>query len=153
MINKELLEILRSMRGRPDLQANIKGEGINGTAQFWGTRFGVICLFDVFGLPKQKFLGLHIHEFGACTPENPPNRFNNAGSHYNPTKSPHPDHLGDLPPLFSNNGHALMAVLIDKFTIQQIRGRSVIIHSQADDFTTQPAGNSGERIACGVINK
>lgn len=151
MINRELFEILRNMSKSPDLEAVISGEGISGEAQFWGTKMGVICLFNVHGLPKQKFLGLHIHEFGACTPTMPPNRFSGAGPHFNPSDKPHPEHLGDLPPLYTNDGHALSAVLINKFTISQIKGKSVVIHSAADDFTTQPAGNSGERIACGVI--
>ena len=94
--------------------------------------------------------GFHIHEGNACTGnENDP--FANAGGHYNPTNCPHPYHAGDLPPLFSNNGYAFMSVLINKFTVNEIIGRTVIIHSQPDDFTTQPSGNSGKKIACGEI--
>lgn len=151
MIDLELIAIFKNLRSSPDLSAKIVGDKINGSAQFWGTKYGVVCLVNVKGLPKQKFLGLHIHENGVCSPTSPPNKFSEAGGHYNPTNALHPNHLGDLPPLYSNNGHALMAVLIDKFTINQIKGRTIIIHSQTDDFATQPAGNSGERIACGVI--
>ena len=148
MISLEAMQILAKIKKSPDLSAKISGENkIKGTAYFWGTKWGVVCLFDVHNLPEQKFLGLHIHEFGACVPP----KYESAGSHFNPTNAAHPNHAGDLPPLYSNHGHALSAVLIDKFTINDIKGRSVIIHSQPDDFTTQPAGNSGVRIACGVI--
>ncbi len=148
MINFESMQILNKIRSKPDLSANIEGENISGNAYFWGTRYGVVCLFDVFGLPPNKFLGLHIHEGGTCTP---PNSFTDAGAHLNLTNTTHPNHMGDLPPLYSNSGHALSASLINKFTLNDIKGRTVIIHSQADDFRSQPAGDSGTRIACGVI--
>ena len=66
---------------------------------------------------------------------------------------PHPYHTGDLPPLFSEDGQAWMAVYISKFTPEQIVGRTIIIHGNVDDFTTQPSGNSGPMIACGVIRE
>ncbi|MCB5484688.1 superoxide dismutase family protein, partial [Blautia faecis] len=53
-----------------------------------------------------------------------------------------------MPPLFSEDGQAWMAVYIAKFTPEQIVGRSIIIHGNVDDFTTQPSGNSGPMIAC-----
>lgn len=84
------------------------------------------------------------------TPENP---FGNAGGHYSTTNCPHPYHTGDLPPLFSEDGQAWMAVYISKFTPEQIVGRTIIIHGNVDDFTTQPSGNSGPMIACGVIRE
>lgn len=63
-------------------------------------------------------------------------------------------HAGDLPPLLSNaRGKAFGAVLCDGFTLNEILGKSVIIHRAPDDFTSQPAGNAGERIACGTIVK
>ena len=63
----------------------------------------------------------------------------------------HPMHSGDLPPLLSATGRAYMAVLTDRFSIGQIIGKTVVVHSRADDFQSQPAGNAGEKIACGVI--
>ncbi len=59
--------------------------------------------------------------------------------------------MGDLPPLFENNGYAYMSVLINKFKIKDIIGRVVIIHDMPDDFNSQPSGNSGKKIACGKI--
>jgi len=58
-----------------------------------------------------------------------------------------------LIPLFSNSGYAWSSFLTNRFTVDQIIGRTVIIHSDPDDFTTQPSGNSGKKIACGEIIK
>jgi Cu-Zn family superoxide dismutase len=93
---------------------------------------------------------MHIHEGGSCT-GNAADPFADAGSHYNPEGCEHPAHAGDLPPLFSNRGTAWGAVLTDRFSVGEISGKTVIIHLNPDDFTTQPAGNSGAKIACGVI--
>lgn len=70
---------------------------------------------------------------------------------YNEDTLPHGNHIGDFPVLFSNNGYARMSFFTDKFKPEDIIGRSVIIHQNPDDYRTQPAGNSGKRIACGVI--
>ena len=88
----------------------------------------------------------------SCT-GNSEDEFANAKAHYNPTKCPHPYHSGDLPPLIENNGDCYMCVLINKFKIKDIIGKVVIIHDMPDDFTTQPSGNSGKKIACGKIEK
>jgi len=56
-----------------------------------------------------------------------------------------------LPPLYENNGYAYMSVLINKFKVKDIIGKTVIIHESPDDFTSQPSGNSGKKIACGVV--
>ena len=74
-------------------------------------------------------------------------------THYNPNQCAHPYHAGDLPPLFGSNGYAFEAFLTDRFTVSEVIGRTVIIHSKPDDFSTQPSGNSGEKIACGEIRK
>jgi Cu-Zn family superoxide dismutase len=103
----------------------------------------------------KEFLPLlvhHIHEGGKCSGnENDP--FADAGTHFNPYNCAHPEHAGDLPPLFGNKGYAWSSVLTNRFTVSDVIGRTVIIHSRPDDFTTQPAGNSGEKIACGVIRR
>ena len=77
--------------------------------------------------------------------------FPNSGTHYNPNRCPHPYHAGDMPPLFSADGYAFLSFVTNRFTAKEIRGRTIILHSQTDDFTTQPSGNSGTKIACGVI--
>lgn len=64
---------------------------------------------------------------------------------------PHGNHAGDFPVLFSNNGYARMSFFTDKFRVRDIIGRSVMIHENPDDYRSQPPGDSGKRIACGVI--
>lgn len=143
-----------------DAKAHIKGgknyPNIDGTVTFKETKKGVLVTAKINGLPQSKtnctgrFFGLHIHDGTSCT-GNATDEFANAKSHLNPTKCPHPFHMGDLPPLIENNGKAYMSVLINRFKIKDIMGKVVIIHDMPDDFTTQPSGNSGTKIACGKI--
>lgn len=79
--------------------------------------------------------------------------FPNTGNHYNPGNVPHPEHAGDLLPLLSNNGYAWMSFYTARVNVEDIIGRSVVIHSMRDDFTTQPSGNSGDKIGCGMIER
>lgn len=71
--------------------------------------------------------------------------------HYNPDNCQHLYHAGDMPPLFGVDGSAVLLFLTNRFSVEEIIGRTVIIHARPDDFMTQPSGNSGEKIACGVI--
>lgn len=147
-------------QGRPAAVAQIQGSSqypaLHGTVSFYPALRGTLVAAEFFGLPasgnpcQSPVLGFHIHEGGSCTgDESDP--FKDAGMHYNPKGCPHPFHAGDLPPLFSNNGYAWMCVLTNRARVKELVGRTVIIHSAPDDFTTQPSGNSGEKIACGVI--
>lgn len=77
--------------------------------------------------------------------------FSDTGNHYNPTEAPHPSHSGDLPPLMLCNGGVCQSVTTNRFKVQDIIGRTVIIHNMPDDFSSQPSGNAGIKIACGVI--
>lgn len=141
-------------------KAHIKGgrkyPQINGIITFKETKEGILVTAKINGLPQSKnhytgnFFGLHIHEGIDCT-GNLNDEFANAKTHLNLSNCPHPFHMGDLPPLIENNGYAYMSVLINKFKIKDILGRVVIIHDSPDDFTTQPSGNSGTKIACGKI--
>ena len=122
----------------------IDGEEINGLVYFYQTELGMVLIWSVGGLPVDtescggSVFAMHIHD---------------GNSHYNPYDCPHPYHAGDLPPLFSNGGSAFGAVLTTRFGLQEILGKTVVIHSRADDFTSQPSGNAGEMIASGVIRK
>lgn len=108
---------------------------------------GVIITAEIIGLPQETgFLGMHIHEFGDCTLP-----FDKTGSHYNPGKEVHPMHAGDLPSLLNNNGYAYLSFYDQRFAVKDVVGKSIIIHSKRDDFTSQPSGDSGEKIGCGVI--
>ncbi|MDO5556888.1 MAG: superoxide dismutase family protein [Clostridia bacterium] len=145
-----------------DAKADIKGgkdfPKINGTVYFKQTKNGVMVTAKIKNLPQAKdnctgrFFGFHIHSGNSCT-GNAEDEFANVKTHYNPTNCPHPFHKGDLPPLIENNGDAYMSVLINKFTVKDIIGRTVVIHDSPDDFTTQPSGNSGKKIACGVVRR
>ncbi len=144
-----------------DAVAYIRGNAdfpkIYGTVGFKKANGGTWVDVDVKGLPKFTPAtdespqigphGFHIHEKPCGT------NFDEAGSHYNPDNMPHGNHRGDLPALFSNNGVSKMLVYTDKFTPDEVIGRSAMIHLSPDDYKTQPAGGSGERIACGTIEK
>ncbi len=160
---KEILSIFsHTERKKPDAKAKIKGSKkyskINGIVEFFSTKYGVIVKVKINGLPYNEsecndgIFGLHIHTGSKCsgTDTDP---FADALTHYNPNNCKHPYHAGDLPPLFGNNGYAYMAVLTNRFTINEIIGKTIIIHSQPDDFKTQPGGDSGKKIACGIIKK
>lgn len=145
-----------------DAKATVLGSSkypdIRGTFWFRETKNGVIVTARVFGLPtsnqvcKNRIFGVHIHQKGDCT-GNTVDPFANVGSHYNPNNCNHPEHAGDLTPLFENNGYAYYCFLTNRFNIKEIIGRSVIIHDMPDDFTSQPSGNSGTKIACGIITR
>ncbi len=138
----------------PQAAAQLRGSedapNLSGAVQFCQTAHGVLVTARVSGLPRENeggFFALHIHEGGSCTGDGFPNTL----SHYNPTDAPHPGHAGDLPPLLSNGGEAYLSVLTDRFQLADVLGRTVVIHSGPDDFSSQPAGNAGSKIACGVI--
>lgn len=122
---------------------------LTGYAKFFQRQDGVVIEVEVHGLPKSEsgFFAFHIHETRDCGGDG----FPNTGGHFNPGGALHPRHAGDLPPLLSDHGKAYMKVFTDRFPVGEVIGRSVAIHSDPDDFRTQPAGNSGRKIACGVI--
>lgn len=158
--NNRSVSLTSLLRTRPNAVAGIRGSekypSIYGTVRFYETGIGVIVIAELNGLPNpvgqctSPIFGFHIHGGNACR-GNADDPFADAGSHYNPHDCPHPYHAGDLPPLFGANGHALSVFLTDRFTVKEILGKTVIVHSRPDDFTTQPSGNSGEKMACGVI--
>src|SRR5690625_3029512 len=95
--------------------------------------------------------GFHIHQNGDCQVGDESDPFQAAGEHWNPTSQPHGNHAGDFPVLFSNDGYTRMSFFTNKFKAQDVVGKSVIIHLSPDDYRSQPSGNSGKRIGCGVI--
>jgi Cu-Zn family superoxide dismutase len=96
--------------------------------------------------------GFHIHDGDSCDPGTEDNPFPNTGNHYNPTNTIHPNHAGDLPVIMPmSDGSAYMRFITDKFKLNEVIGKPVVIHLSPDDFRTQPSGNSGLKIACGII--
>lgn len=146
-------DMMRNRTSCPDAVACIKGgQGaprLCGEVRFYQARGSVLVTADISGLPQDGpgFFALHIHEGGSCAGEG----FSDTGGHYNPQNAPHPMHAGDLPPLLRCGDQAYLAVRTDRFCVKDIIGRTVVIHGGTDDFTSQPAGNAGEKIACGVI--
>lgn len=132
-----------------------------GVVTFREVPTGAEVSVEVWGLPPYKPAensqspigphGFHIHENGNCEIGDPENPFQAAGGHWNPTNQPHGNHAGDFPVLFSNNSYARMSFFTDKFKPKDVIGKSVIIHQNPDDYRSQPAGNAGKRLACGVI--
>ncbi len=159
---------------RPRATAILRGSddypGIRGRVSFAPAKGGVVMITEIYGLPtggdsctENRIFALHIHEGNRCSPKsaipaNPDDPddpgtgvFADAGEHYNPRRCPHPYHAGDLPPVFASDGFAWSAVYLDRFTVDEVIGKTVILHEGVDDFSSQPAGNAGARIACGVI--
>lgn len=140
-------------RNRPDARAIIQGgedfSQICGEAVFFQMKDSVIVRVSISRLPDTKamFYGFHIHEGGSCKGEG----FSKTGGHFNPEKKEHPMHAGDMPPLLSCSGKAYMEFRTNRFCVRDIIGKTVVIHGGTDDFRTQPSGDAGEKIACGVI--
>ena len=141
----------------PNAVAQIMGnrnyQELNGVARFYETAFpGILMELTLFGLPTKneehtfEFFGLHIHEIGNCQLP-----FNQTGEHYSKEMRKHPMHSGDLPPVIAQEGYSFMSFFLPQLTIEEVMNRSIIVHRNPDDFTTQPSGDSGEKIGCGVI--
>ncbi len=138
----------------PKARALLRGSAaypeLRGEVLFYPFLNGSLLLTRVTGLPGDGFFGLHIHEKGdCCTGGDTP--FYWAGGHWNPPGAQHPGHAGDLPVLLADGGLAYAMVYTGRFTPEEAVGRAVIVDDMPDDYRTQPAGDSGERIACGVI--
>jgi len=133
---------------------------INGMALFTQYSDGVEINVKVHNLPPFSREGglaigpfaFHIHTGKSCEVGTLQDPFPLVGSHYNPYNQPHGNHAGDFPVLMPmSNGTAVLKFTSDKFTVSDIIGLTVLIHQSPDDYRTEPAGNSGEKIACGVV--
>ncbi len=143
------------------LKAGPDYPSVRGLVTFAQMQGGVMVCADVAGLPPYKPgsngkqpigpFGFHIHEKGHCEVGDPSKPFEACGGHWNPRNQPHGNHAGDFPVLVADNGRAKMCFIMSRFTLDEIVGRSVMIHENPDDYRSQPAGNAGKRIACGEI--
>lgn len=132
------------------------GSGVEGAITFLQRDGYVQIDAEITGLPPGQH-ALHVHEYGDC--HNADGQF--AGDLFNPTGMPHegPEdarrHVGDLGNLTADEIGIADFEITDKVIRltgdHSILGRSIIIHAHADDFTTQPSGRAGKRIACGAI--
>ena len=135
-----------------------EGNKVQGTVTFTQAGAGVRVVAQIEGLTPGKH-GFHIHEFGDCSAADG----SSAGGHWNPMGHNHgkwnqaPFHMGDLGNVTADEyGNGAISITTSLWTIgtgqeDDIVGKSIVVHATADDFVTQPTGNAGGRIACGVI--
>jgi Cu-Zn family superoxide dismutase len=130
--------------------------GVSGIVVLSGGGTSVDVHVMASGLLPGSIHGFHVHEVGNCASPD----FMSAGDHFNPTHKPHgaqdkPHHAGDMPSLLADPAGKIDA----RFTLEGVTlggadgfvGHAVVLHATADNFEAQPSGNSGARIACGVI--
>lgn len=135
------------------MKGNSQYPQVYGTVTLHQSARGVVVDVELEGLPPTPtgFFALHLHE-NPCGSPLPPDPYTAAGGHYNPMNRPHPEHAGDFPPVLRlRDGTAALRFITDRFRLVDAIGRSVMLHLGYDDFTSQPAGNAGMRLACGVV--
>ncbi len=133
-----------------------KGNTIKGTVKFMQTGDKTKIVAEITGLKPESKHGFHIHEGGECGEDGMA-----AKGHYNPDNQPHggPDspkhHAGDLGNITADkDGNAHYELTVDYISINgknPVVGRAVVVHQNPDDLVSQPVGNAGPRIGCGVI--
>ena len=151
------LVLAQQMSAKAELKPTA-GNSAAGTVTFAqnGDKLSVVA--NITGLSPGPH-GFHVHEKGDCSAPDGAS----AGGHFNPTGKPHGDptapdhHAGDMPQLVADaSGNATLNADVSPMSIggaNDIIGKAVVVHKDPDDFKSQPAGNSGARIACGVISK
>jgi Cu-Zn family superoxide dismutase len=129
-----------------------------GHATLLGTTGGVLITLDLTAVPAGE-RAIHIHAVGKCEPP----KFESAGPHFNPEQhshgvmNPKGPHAGDMPNLHvPESGTLQLEILNSTVSLAETSlldgdGSAIVIHAAADDYKTDPAGNAGDRIACGVI--
>jgi superoxide dismutase, Cu-Zn family len=134
------------------------GSSTKGTVNFVSQGHDVLVTGTISGLRPNAEHGFHVHEKGDCSAPDA----TSAGGHFNPDGKSHgmpghgAHHSGDMPNIKSDaNGNAVYSAKISGLAVDTgkngIIGKSVVIHRDPDDYKSQPAGNSGPRIACGLI--
>jgi superoxide dismutase, Cu-Zn family len=130
-----------------------------GTAELTGTKSGVLISIEINGLPADKWVAFHVHETGSCDAMT---HYDSAGGHFNPTKAEHGyesangPHAGDMPNQYVPADGTLRAQVFNSEVMlgkgeNGITGRALMIHANPDDYSSQPAGDAGKRLACAVI--
>lgn len=151
---------LAGVPGGPNAPGNT-GKSTTGNLQFITTTGAVQLTGQITGLTPNAEHGFHIHQTGTCTGPD----FKSAGEHFNPEGAMHgaptsaAHHLGDLAAVKADaTGTATVSATIADATLNDggphdLVGKALIVHAKPDDYKTQPSGNSGDRIACGVIER
>jgi len=154
--DKDKMEIAPLIQQAVAVIHPVGGSRVQGTVHFVKQNKGIKIIADIKGLTPGKH-GFHIHEFGDCTAADA----TSAGGHFNPEMKQHgaptdlERHVGDLGNLEagadSTAHYERTDTQITFSGAHSIIGRGVIIHSGEDDLVSQPTGNAGSRVACGVI--
>ena len=141
--------------GAPMTLINSSGQPI-GTVRAWQTPGGVSFRINASGLPHGVH-GIHVHPSGRCDPPD----FASAGTHWNPAgrqhglNNPQGPHAGDMPNVtVAANGVLQETVVLPRANLAELLdadGAAILIHANADDYMSQPSGNSGAKIACAVL--
>lgn len=136
-----------------------KDSPVRGELRLSATAGGVLVIGEIAGLAAGSEHGFHVHEHGDCSAPDA----SSAGEHLNPANAMHGapgaagKHLGDIPNIKANElGRAEVNTRVDGATLRDggpnnLVGKSFVVHAMPDDYRTQPAGASGDRIACGVV--
>ena len=139
--------------------ASSSGSLVSGKATLVPMADGVHITGTVGGLPSNSTHGFHVHEKGDCSAVDA----SSAGPHFNPFASAHgkaesgPHHAGDMDNVVADAEGVvkldmhITGVTLGGGAVNDIAGRALVVHAAADDYTSQPAGNAGARVACGVI--
>ena len=139
--------------------ASASGSLVSGQLQVMSMGSGVHIAGDIGGLEPNSAHGFHIHEKGDCSAVDA----TSAGGHFNPLGAPHgrmettPHHAGDMDNIVADaDGVAHVNIHVPGVTLggggpTDIAGRALIVHADPDDYQSQPSGNAGARVACGVI--
>jgi Cu-Zn family superoxide dismutase len=138
--------------------APTQGNKAAGTVELIPVDGAVRLTGTITGLEPNSEHGFHVHEKGDCSAPDA----SSAGGHFNPTSQVHgnpaspPHHAGDTPNLLADaQGNAQVNATLEGVTVgsgpNDLLGKALVLHAKVDDYKSQPAGNSGSRIACGVI--
>ncbi len=139
--------------------AGATGSLVSGTLMLMQTSAGVRIQGDLGGLAPGSTHGFHVHETGDCSAADA----SSAGGHFNPAGSPHGKaetarhHAGDIdnitadPSGVAHVDSIVVGTVLGGSDSTSILGRALVVHAAPDDYRTQPSGNSGKRIACGVV--
>jgi len=136
-----------------------QGNGVSGTLMLAPDAGGVHITGSIKGLPPGSTHGFHVHENGDCSAPDA----SSAGGHFNPSNEQHGNpesgghHRDGMPNITADaEGTAELDAVVSGVTLRtqeanDVVGKSIVIHEKADDYKTQPSGDSGKRIACGII--